>query len=327
MADQIGIIEDRELINFDLDYLILGGGAVGCIFGGLLKNHGRNVQIVNKSEQSISKMNENGVQLDLNGNTIKSFPKVCCPSEALTARIVMVFTKTYQTKEALLGILPKMHPESTYVSLQNGLGNGKILSLTTNSRSIFHGVTMLPATLIEPGKVKSKGVNTTWFGPYESDKLHIGELILNDLQKCNFDIKLVDDPNIHIWQKACFNVALNAISALINGSPGLIGDFGGVKNIAYELAREAIQVATKDRVKVDQKKIFNMIDFVCSNHRYHKPSMLQDIQMERATEIQSLNGFIVERAKFHGIEAPSNFLITELIKARENASTFWKNAP
>ena len=70
-----------------------------------------------------------------------------------------------------------------------------------------------------------------------------------------------------------------------------------------------------------------MINFVCDNHKYHKPSMLQDIQMNRRTEIDSLNGYIVARAKNLNIPVPSNYLITELIKARENSTYFWKNAP
>lgn len=310
----------------DLDYLILGGGAVGCIYGGLLSNSGHNVQIINRSLKTVESIKKNGLHLDLNGKKINCFPKAGQPSDAMTARVVMVFTKTYQTRNALLGVLPKMNSKTTYLSLQNGLGNGKILSDITHSNSILHGVTMLPATLLKAGHVKSKGVNTTWFGSYKSAEHNIAHSILHDLIKCDFDVSLVENPNIHIWQKACFNIALNAISALINGSPGLIGDFPGVKNIVYELAAEAIEVAKHDGIKVEIKKIYEMIDFVCTNHRYHKPSMLQDIQLERTTEIESLNGFIVERAKELNIKTPINQMITELVRARENASKFWKSS-
>ena len=312
--------------EFELDYLILGGGAVGCIFGGLLSNSGHNVQIINRSLKTVDSIKTNGLHLDLNGKKINCFPKAGQPGDAMTARVVMVFTKTYQTKDALLGILPKMSSKTTYFSLQNGLGNGKVLSDITHSNSIFHGVTMLPATLLKAGHVKSKGVNTTWFGSYKSAEHNIAHSILHDLIKCDFDVRLVENPNVHIWQKACFNIALNAISALINGSPGLVGDFPGVKSIVYELAAEAIEVATQDGIKIETKTVYEMIDFVCTNHRYHKPSMLQDIQLERATEIESLNGFIVQRAKQLNIKAPTNQMITELIKARENAGNFWKNS-
>ena len=312
--------------EFELDYLILGGGAVGCIFGGLLSNSGHNVQIINRSLKTVDSIKTNGLHLDLNGKKINCFPKAGQPGDAMTARVVMVFTKTYQTKDALLGILPKMSSKTTYFSLQNGLGNGKVLSDITYSNSIFHGVTMLPATLLKAGHVKSKGVNTTWFGSYKSAEHNIAHSILHDLIKCDFDVRLVENPNVHIWQKACFNIALNAISALINGSPGLVRDFPGVKSIVYELAAEAIEVATQDGIKIETKTVYEMIDFVCTNHRYHKPSMLQDIQLERATEIESLNGFIVQRAKQLNIKAPTNQMITELIKARENAGNFWKNS-
>ena len=312
--------------EFDLDYLILGGGAVGCIFGGLLSNSGHNVQIINRSLKTVDSIKTNGLHLDLNGKKINCFPKAGQPSDAMTARVVMVFTKTYQTKDALLGILPKMNSKTTYFSLQNGLGNGKVLSDITHSNSIFHGVTMLPATLLKAGHVKSKGVNTTWFGSYKSAEHNIANSILHDLIKCDFDVRLVENPNVHIWQKACFNIALNAISALINGSPGLVGDFPGVKSIVYELAAEAIEVATQDGIKIETKTVYEMIDFVCTNHRYHKPSMLQDIQLERATEIESLNGFIVKRAKQLNIKASTNQMVTELVRARENAGNFWKNS-
>ena len=182
--------------EFELDYLILGGGAVGCIFGGLLSNSGHNVQIINRSLKTVDSIKTNGLHLDLNGKKINCFPKAGQPGDAMTARVVMVFTKTYQTKDALLGILPKMNSKTTYFSLQNGLGNGKVLSDITHSNSIFHGVTMLPATLLKAGHVKSKGVNTTWFGSYKSAEHNIAHSILHDLIKCDFDVRLVENPNV-----------------------------------------------------------------------------------------------------------------------------------
>ncbi len=70
-----------------------------------------------------------------------------------------------------------------------------------------------------------------------------------------------------------------------------------------------------------------MIDFACSEHRFHQPSMLQDIRASRHTEIDALNGYIMRTAEQIGIDVPLNRMIYGLVLARQNAPAFWASQP
>ena len=89
----------------------------------------------------------------------------------------------------------------------------------------------------------------------------------------------------------------------------------------------AVAVAHAQGVQVDAEALHKMIDFAAREHRFHQPSMLQDVRADRETEIESLNGFIVNAARRLGIAVPRNELIYGLVLARQAASAFWKQQP
>jgi 2-dehydropantoate 2-reductase len=309
------------------DYTILGAGAVGSVFGGLLTQAGFRVQLVNRSAETGKAIAENGLRLDLSKGDVVCHPDAVQPQDAAPARFVMAFTKTHQTEAALLSIRDAMRPRTVFVTLQNGLGNAELVAQVTGSAQVLHGVTMLPATLLAPGHVRSHGSSQTWIGPVRIQDLPLAQTVHDDLRRAGFDMVLADDPAGRIWQKACFNVALNGVCALAMGSPGLIQATDGLQDQAHALADEAIAVAVAEGAVVDSSAVHKLIDFACAEHTYHKPSMLQDIEAGRLTEVDTLNGHVVARAAVHRLDVPLNKLILTLIKARQDAPVFWQGAP
>ncbi len=309
------------------DYTILGAGAVGCVFGGLLAGAGHSVQLVNRSADTARAIAQNGLVLELDRGDIISSPDAVQPAAVKPSRVVMVFTKAHQTAAALRSILGALDADTTYVSLQNGLGNGALVAETTGSQKVLHGVTMLPATLLSAGKVRSHGSSQTWIGPLTPENMAEADRVSQDLVAAGFDMVLTENPAVRIWQKACFNVALNGVCALTSGSPGLVHATPGLQDQAHALADEAIAVSKAEGVGIDTDAVHKLIDFACAGHTFHKPSMLQDIEAGRLTEIDSLNGYIATRAARHGIDVPLNRLITALVSARQSAPEFWQAAP
>ena len=136
----------------------------------------------------------------------------------------------------------------------------------------------------------------------------------------------VASPEIPIWQKACFNVALNAVCALAIASPGLVERVEDLKTAVHRLADEAILVAAAEKIAIDGEQVHTMIDFACANHTFHKVSMLQDVENSRPTEIESLNGHVVQLAKKHNLDIPLNTMIHGLIAGRQMSHDFWAEA-
>ncbi len=308
------------------DYTILGAGAVGCVFGGLLCLSGKRVQLVNRSADNKNAIAKDGLRLETDEGLKIARPVAVQPDEIESARVVMVFTKTHQLDAALAAALPKALADTVFVTLQNGLGNGQRLADTVGRDRVLHGVTMLPATMVTPGFVRTHGAHKTWLGPFFPQEGAIAKAVCEDLRVAGFDIDYVTQPDKMIWQKACFNIAINGISALSLASPGLIKRTQGLPELVHAMAAEAISVAAAVNIEVDADQVHALIDFACEQHTYHKPSMLQDIERGRTTEIEAMNGYIVGLAKQHGIDVPLNRLVYALVRARQAALDFWAEA-
>jgi 2-dehydropantoate 2-reductase len=283
------------------------------------------VQLVNRSSSNAKVINTQGLKVETSEETFVVHPDAVRLEQASDARFVLLFTKTYQSEEAIKAVQAKLSPSSIIVTLQNGLGNGQRLAEQVK-QSVIHGVTMIPATQVEPGFVRSHGFSDTWFGPLNpNDKYALSAAV--DLEKILTESGVtasnVDQPLNKIWQKACFNVAMNGVCALTDAGPGIVNDIEALKREAHALADEAVSVATAMNATVDTDALHNLINFACAEHRFHQPSMLQDVRAGRLTEVDSLNGFVVEQAKLLGVAVPKNELMTALILARQVSPEFW----
>lgn len=311
------------------DVMILGAGAVGCLVGGHLAAQGYKVELVNRSTATADAIAERGLVMELDSGKQRVYPSAAKLENAKDARYVMLFTKTYQTEAALNAVLPSLSDDSVIVTLQNGLGNAERLA-QFSGRPVLQGVTLIPSTLVAPGHVRSHGAHISWVGPLDPDnegqQLAAQELV-RMLNLSGLETQYEAEVRTRVWHKACFNVAMNAICALGDAPPGLVYDTPALMSQAHALADEAIAVAHAEGALVDAEALHNMIDFAAREHRFHQPSMLQDIRAGRETEIDSLNGYIVEAALRHSLSVPRNELVYGLILARQSANSFWTQAP
>ncbi len=308
------------------DVMILGAGAVGCLIGGHLAAKGLRVQLVNRSDATARAINARGMIMELDSGRQVVYPQAVTLESASNARFVMLFTKAYQSEFALESVLHCLDENSVIVTLQNGLGNAERLA-EISGRPVIQGVTLIPSTLVEPGWVRSHGAHTTWLGPHDPNNqmqvAYVQELA-EVLTATGLETEYEPEVRVRVWHKACFNVAMNAICALADSPPGLVYETPALSSQAHSLADEAVTVAHAVGVRVDADALHEMIDFACREHRYHQPSMLQDIRAGRDTEIESLNGYIVRTARQKGISVPRNELIYGLVIARQSSAGFWE---
>lgn len=311
------------------DVMILGAGAVGSLVGGHLAAQGYRVELVNRSADTASAIAERGLLMELDSGKQTVYPAAAQLENATDARYVMLFTKAYQTEAALSAVLPILSADSVIVTLQNGLGNAERLA-QLSGRPVLQGVTLIPSTLVAPGHIRSHGAHTSWLGPLDPDS-EVQQLAAQELASMlnlsGLETQYEAQVRTRVWHKACFNVAMNGICALADAAPGLVYDTPELMSQAHALADEGIAVAHAAGAGVDAEALHTMIDFAAREHRFHQPSMLQDIRAGRETEIDSLNGYIVRVAAKHGIAVPKNELIFGLIRARQNAPNFWKTQP
>lgn len=327
---------------------VLGAGAMGSWFGGLLAmpsvvTSNKTVTGDKAAEKKASEKTapENKVWLittnqahrdaiTQNGLSIKSpeqqhtiavqavSPIAMATHNDSSIDLILVLTKAFQTKDALSGIANVIDDNTHALSLQNGLGNATAMSSLLPLNRIWVGVSMMPVEKTAPGMVTSKGQGSSYFGNAANENNQpMAKRILDTFTQAN--IELHHDVNIHsrIWEKVAFNSGMNALCALSHGRPGTIGESAGAKLLAQRTANEVVLVARSQQVELDLDKVYGMIEQSCTKHSNHIPSMLQDLLSKRQTEVDALNGAVVQIGKANGIPTPINDTLATLVRLAE----------
>jgi len=303
---------------------VLGAGAMGSWFGGHLALQDNVVQLLTTNAAHHEAINKNGLILKSAANAECSDNQCVriaaySPKDIQTpVELVLLMTKAFQTTNAVASIAAAINDDTHILSLQNGLGNAEAIAQFVPLDRIWVGVTMVPVDKIAPGIVMGKGHGSSYFGGATNNQdTDMAKRIESVFQHAH--IELHHDANIQkrIWEKVAFNAGMNALSALSHGRPRTIGESPGAKELAQDVAEEVAKVAGTLNVEFSLEHVYGMIKLSCSQHGDHIPSMLQDLQLGRRTEVDALNGAIARMADKASVAVPLNKTLTTLIKLAE----------
>jgi len=298
--------------------LILGAGAMGCLYGAAFHRAGCEVQFVDVNKPHIDAINANGLELETRAGTEYLPIPARLPDEVdASVDLVVVFTKTFHTDAALGGIKAAIGPDTWLLSLQNGLGNDKRLAAHASPDRILIGSSSLPSDLVGPGKVRSHGEGGSKLYPAFGADPAFAEQVCELLTKGGLPAAL--EPDIHgaIWSKAIFNATMNPLCALTRRTPGFLGAHEESRALIHALVEEGVAVANASGVAIPAKPIHDLTQVSVTDHANHEASMLQDVKAGRRTEVDAINGAIVEAARAVGIAAPLTETLWRLVKLEE----------
>ena len=298
--------------------MILGAGAMGCLFGAALHRAGHAVTLVDVNQAHVAAINANGLELDTRaGVEHLQIPAVLPAQVAEVAELVMVFTKTFHTMAALEGIRAAIGPDTQLLSLQNGLGNDRKLAGFVPDAQVMVGASMLPSDLVGPGKVRSHGEGYSRLYPAFGGDPAFAAQIAAAMTAGGLPAQL--DPDIHaaIWGKAIFNAALNPLCALTRRTPGFLGAHAESRAMIRAVVAEGVAAAAACGITVDPQPIHDLTEVSVTDHADHEASMLQDVKAGRRTEVDAINGAIVTAAQAHGVAVPVCETLWRLVKLEE----------
>ncbi|MCP8688701.1 ketopantoate reductase family protein [Marinobacterium sedimentorum] len=302
--------------------VVVGAGAMGCYFGGILMKAGQRVSLIDVNPTQIEIINQRGLILETDDGR-DEFPATASLAKDMSepADIVILFTKTLHTEAAMASITHLLTPSTVILSLQNGLGNAERIQKYHDRSRIAVGTTLVPADLQGPGHVVSHGPSSSRMMDVNTAGPEWTEALASLFNNAGLSTEL--DPDIHsvIWSKVAFNAALNAICAVTGATPGRIGEVEEAVSLARAVVHETVQVGTAHGAVLDEPHIWRNVEMAMREHPNHKPSMLQDIEHGRTTEIDSINGAIVEAAAQAGLDAPSNRTLFQLVKLKQTLVT------
>ncbi|ADJ16848.1 ketopantoate reductase family protein [Halalkalicoccus jeotgali] len=301
-----------------MNIAVIGAGALGCLFGGRLTESGHDVYLLHYRQAYVDHLNEAGLTIE-SENDEKTDIAVTATTDANeigVADLVIVFVKSHQTRDALAEHAACIGPETDLLSLQNGLRHyDRLLDIADEDHS-FAGVTYQGAVVEEPGYIRVTSSGSSTFGGANDGGLHRIEEILVE---AGFPVELVDDPRPYIWAKQLVSLPIKPLAALTHLSNGELIETPETRTLMKEIVAEAEYVAEHHGVDIPMDDPMAEVVATCEESYSHYSSMLQDIRAKRKTEIDDVNGAIVDIAREEDVDVPINELATNLVRALEKS--------
>ncbi len=305
-------------MEIQLNIGILGAGAMGILYGGLLKRLGHDVKLIVRDYNKKKLLIDKGIYLNLELGRFTVYPEILHIKEKSKFEVIIVFTKTNDTIEALTTFKENIDKDTYLMSLQNGLGNLEKLSKFADRSKIIYGTTMAPADLNGYREVSSFGSHLSQFKSGNSENNSFVNKIAEQFELSGLHSKVNMNVDNVIWDKVAFNTAMNTICALLEITPKTIEASNYLKKFALNVAKETCIIGKAFGIVINETNIANNIKLSCREHGDHKPSMLQDVLIKKKTEIDSLNGEVVRIGTKLKMSTPLNTSLFNLIKAKEN---------
>jgi 2-dehydropantoate 2-reductase len=295
---------------------ILGAGALGSVFGGLLSRAGLDVRLLDVNDEHIAAIDRCGLRLDLpEGTSTLRIPAGRPEDCAAPIDLIILLTKTIHTEVALASVPHLIASGAHVLTIQNGLGNAERVARQVPRDRVLYGCTMAPGIFHGPGHVETQSGRATSFKPLTEAGMPFAREVAQVLADVEFSLD--PDADRVIWRKVAFNCAMNAISGLTGAGVGLMAEGEDVVGLARRSADAVVAVAGASGIEIEAAAVHRQMDDSLAHHRSHRPSMLQDMEAGRPTEIESLCGEVARQAARLGIAAPINGALATLVRLKE----------
>lgn len=297
---------------------VIGSGAMGSLYGGYLSRNNE-VILIDSYKEHIEEINQNGLIIIEEENECKYDAKAYF-SGTYNEKVdlVIVFVKATNTYEAIKENKNIISDDTLVMTLQNGSGNDKVIMNFVKRENIVIGTSKHNSVLVRPGVIhhKCSGVTTLGTMDIKSNKDEsVGEL----LSESGLEIEISEDIPRIIWSKLFINMSVNTLTALLQTKIGYACTNEYAWNFVKRIVYEAVEVAEADGTYFDRREALESVRSVCEEAGNGYSSMYQDRINKRVTEIDRINGAVVEQAKLYGVPTPYNSLIVDLIHAIEGA--------
>lgn len=299
---------------------------MGSVIGGALAKAGNDVTLIDVWREAIDAINATGLRVDDkagNSETIR-VRATDKPAEVGIVDLVLVFVKCYHTEVAVKNALPLIGSDTVMLSLQNGWGNGPRIASIVGKEKLLIGVCYHSASALGPGHALHSGTGMTFIGEWGRPNISQEEFakrcgwIAAVFSKAGIDITVTENVLKEIWSKLALNVCTLPNSALLRlRAPQLI-QHEPMMELMRALLREVVAVANAQHIDLDFDERWEAITGLLKRLApTAKGSMLQDVEKQRVTEIDVINGAVVEAGKKFNIATPYNQAMVWLMKSLE----------
>ncbi len=298
---------------------VVGCGAVGSLFAAhLTQVEGVEVWAYDLDPRHVEAINRNGLRISGAGELEGRVRATTNAAELPACDFGIVATKSMHT-DAAMAACASAFAGGAVCSVQNGAGNEELVA--KHVAEVIRGTTFPAGHLAAPGHVVWDTKGDTHIGPFEPRPAPMEKVraLAEACTRGGMPTVALEDARGAQWRKLIFNAASNAIAAVTGLTHGRVAE-PPTRELAWAIMGEGRSVADAQGIVLDRDPE-ELFDFAARKEvAYdHKPSMLQDVEARRATEIDFLNGAIVAFGDRHGVEAPLNRGLTAIVKGIERS--------
>jgi 2-dehydropantoate 2-reductase len=303
---------------------IVGAGVIGSLFAGHLARVCE-VSVLTRRREHADVLNAEGLRVSGKTDYRAQVTATVDPDRLPPFDVAIVATKA-SGLEAAARALGGRFPEATIVTVLNGIGAEEVVR-RHGQWPIVSGVTFMSGTRHSDAHVEYILDTETWLGPYEDTPFAVVRDIADTIVAAGLKAEALPDLRPAQWSKLIFNAAVNPTAALT----GLPHDFhfaeeddsGDLGHLVHGLVEEGKAVATAAGIELhDDPWEMNML--ATRRGSAHYPSMLEDVDARRETEIELITGSLVREAGRHHVPVPLHTLLYGLVRGKEAS---WQTTP
>ncbi len=297
---------------------VIGAGAMGSIYGGHLALENE-VYLVDTNAEVVRVINEKGITLEENGEDHRYHPKAVTDTSGLPEMdLVILFVKALFSRAALKGNRGLIGKHTYLMTLQNGSGHEDILGEFVPEDHIIIGTTEDQGTVLGMAHIRHGGAGGTNLGMLVPDAEGMLPKLKETLDRCGFRAKIHENIQQLIWNKLFINVALSAVTAVLNVPMGFIAEDACAFELSRQLLHEAVTVAKALGLEADEDHLLEEIRETSRRVPEGITSICADLSKGRKTEVDTISGSVVRAARKCGVAVPAHEFLVNLVHAMEN---------
>ncbi len=290
---------------------VMGAGAVGCYYGGMLARAGHEVVLIGRAAH-VDAIRRAGLLLDTRSFNERVAVQAVTGAEGVRgAELVLFCVKSTDTETAAAAMAPHLASDACVLGLQNGVDNAERLWAALPEHEVLPAVVYVATEMAAPGHVRHLGRGELVIGPGPRS-LALAELF----GAAGVPVQVSDEVTGALWAKLLINCAYNALSAITQQPYGRLVQGMGVEAVMRDVVHECLAVASASGVTVPGDA-WQAVQRIAQTMPEQYSSTAQDLARGKPSEIDHLNGYVVRRGEALGVDVRANRVLWVTVKLLE----------
>jgi len=295
-----------------MDIVIFGAGAIGSLFGAYLSSN-NNITLIGRSFH-VNAINTGSLKIE--GKTkfnkkVKSINSLDYVNKS--PDLLLLTVKSYDTEIAIKQSLSIINNKTIILSFQNGLDNINKIGKYVNKKQVIAGVTTHGSIFLKPGLIRHTGIGRTILGELDGRITKRIEKIIKIFNKADIETQISQNIIREIWIKAIINSSINPLTSIFQCKNGYLLKNPILMNLVMNICKESTNIANIKGFKLSYNDMLRKTKEVIEKTYDNYSSMLQSIKKGKKTEIESINGILIDIGKKFKIDTLLNNLLFNII--------------